>query len=391
MARLLPFDYAVRNLGRSPWRTRLSVLGAALVVLLLIGAGAFVRGMERSLRESGEPDNVIILGAGSEESVERSEITEEAVGIAIASIQGVRSRAGAVYASAEVHVQLGVKTETGLERPAQMMVRGITPGAMLVHGNVQIVEGRLPSPGHDEVMVGGTMHTRLGLAESQLQIGGRLLIDNRPWTIVGRFRSPGAVMDSEVWASITDVKQATKRTTISCLILTLDPTQAEFADIGVFVKTRPDLELAALRETEYYGQLAKFFAPLRAVAWATAGLIAMGGLLGGLNTMYAAFAARVREIGTLRALGYRRRAIALSLVQESVIAAAAGALLACGIGLAGLDGIAVKFSLGSLRLTVDETVIGIALAAGLVLGLVGALPPAWRCLRLEIPTALKAA
>ncbi len=389
--RRLPFEYAVRNLGRSRLRLVLSVLGALLVCLLVLTAGAFVRGMDKSLRDSGLPENAIILGAGSEESIERSEITEEAVGVAMAGLEGIRTRADAAYSSPEVHVQLPVKTRAEQTHAPQVLVRGITPGAFLVHPAVQVTDGRPPEPGETAVMVGGTAHTRMGVPETDLAVGRSLFIDGREWRIVGRFAAPGTVMDSEVWTEMRMLKQATKRETISCLIVTLDQTVTEFADVMVFTKTRPDLELTALRESDYYGQLAAFFAPIRIVAWATAGLIGLGGLLGGLNTMFAAFASRVRELGTLRALGFRRRSLALSMMQESLLAAAAGAILACGLGLALLDGVAVRFSLGTLRLSVDAPAVLYALCAGLLLGLVGALPPAWKCLRLGIPEALKSA
>jgi ABC-type antimicrobial peptide transport system permease subunit len=126
------------------------------------------------------------------------------------------------------------------------------------------------------------------------------------------------------------------------------------------------------------------------MVWATASLIALGGLLGGLNTMYAAFASRVREIGALQSIGYARGAIVISLVQESLLATAAGALLACVIGLVALDGLHVRFSMGVFGLTIDSTVMALGLCAGLGLGLIGALPPAWRALRLPIAEALKA-
>ena len=67
-----------------------------------------------------------------------------------------------------------------------------------------------------------------------------------------------------------------------------------------------------------------------------------------------------------------------------------GGLLASAAAIFILDGIAVRFSRGAFGLVVDGPVIAVGLGAGLVLGLVGALPPAWRCLRLDIPVALKA-
>ena len=98
--KLLPFDYAVRNLGRSASRLFLSVFGSALVVLLALAAAAFVQGMSSSLSMSGSPDNVIVLGSGSEESVERSEIPASSPGLLAAAISGLRSRAGVVYRQA---------------------------------------------------------------------------------------------------------------------------------------------------------------------------------------------------------------------------------------------------------------------------------------------------
>ncbi|HWL92097.1 MAG TPA: ABC transporter permease [Phycisphaerae bacterium] len=388
--RSLPFDYAVRNLGRSTTRLLLSVGGSALVVMLVITAAAFVRGMDAALRMTGRENNVILLGAGSEESVERSEIEAGVAGILAASLNGVRVREGVAYVSPEVHVQLPVQTQIEQVKRPLVLVRGVTPAAMLVHDALQIVNGRFPVPGANEVMVGRMVPTKLGVGEANLGIGETLLIDNRPWAVVGEFAAPGTIIDAEVWAPLDDLKQATKRATDSCVVLTLEPEKAEFADVAAFTKTRVDLELAAVRESAYYLRLADFFAPIRLVAWVTAGLIALGGLFGGLNTMYAAFASRLRELGTLQSLGFRKSAIVLSLMQESTLATAAGALVACSAGMLLLDGIAVRFSMGAFGLRVDALVLSVGLVSGLALGLLGALPPAWRCLRFEIPVALKA-
>ena len=72
--RLLPFDYAVRNLGRSPKRLLLVSGGSALVSLLVLGAVGFGRGMGRSFAATGLASNALLIGSGSEESIERSEI-----------------------------------------------------------------------------------------------------------------------------------------------------------------------------------------------------------------------------------------------------------------------------------------------------------------------------
>lgn len=92
----------------------------------------------------------------------------------------------------------------------------------------------------------------------------------------------------------------------------------------------------------------------------------------------------------LQALGFTRTAIVLSLTEESTFAGACGALAGAALGLLLLDGLAVRFSMGAFMLTLDAPVVLVGVLAGLGVGLVGAIPPAVRCLRLSIPEALKA-
>src|SRR5262245_7586407 len=163
--KFLPIDYAVRNLGRSRLRLLLSVLGSALVVLLVLGAGGFVSGMTESLTHAGDERNVVILGIGSEESFERSEIPASTASLLSASVPGLEMRAGVVFVSPEVDVQLPVSLggtlpdDAGGEGTARavaplVLIRGVTPVAMLVHSGVQLVEGRLAEAGRDEIVVG---------------------------------------------------------------------------------------------------------------------------------------------------------------------------------------------------------------------------------------------
>lgn len=387
--RTLPLEYAVRNLVRSRQRLLLAVVGSALVVLLVLAAASFVRGMTSALSASGGVHNVMLVGTGSEDSIERSEIPSNAGGIVAASVRGIAESAGTLFVSPEVHIQLPLQVGDAAGN-SLVLVRGVTPAATLVHERVQITEGRFPASGADEVMVGARAADKLGVDPALLRIGNAVRIDNREWTVVGRFVAPGTVAESEVWAPLNDLKEATKRESDSVVVLTLDPSRAEFADVEAFARTRLDLQLTALRESDYYAGLAEFFGPIRVVAWVTAGLIAVGGVFGGLNTMHAAFASRVRELGMLQSLGFRRGAIVASLTHESLLATMAGSLIACAIAVVLLDGVAVRFSMGVFGLVVDAGVLALGLGAGVALGLIGALPPAAQCLRLPIPVALKA-
>lgn len=388
MWRLLPFEYAVRNLGRSPMRLAMSVFGSTLVVALVIAAAAFIRGMEQSLVESGSRDNVMLLGAGSEESIERSEISMSVAGQAAASVRGIKSVLGTPFVSPQVHMALGVGTRPDEVTRTQAVFRGVTASAFLVHPQVGITEGRVFSPGEDEVIVGTLASTRLGLPDERLAVGRSIRVDGRRWRIVGRFEAPHTVMNAEIWCPLTNLQILTRRDSLSCVVITMG--SGEFADVEAFATTRLDLELIAMRETDYYRKLSEFYRPVRMMVWVTALLIALGGVFGGLNTMYAAFSARVREVGMLQALGYGRRAVIVSFAQESLLAAAAGAVSGAALCLWLMDGLAVRFSMGAFGLLLDGPAVLIGLLAGLLLGLLGSLPPTLRCLRMPVSESLKA-
>lgn len=367
----------------------MSVGGSVLVVLLVISSAAFMRGMNESLEVTSGTHNVILLGSGSEESIERSEVGLRAGEIAAASIPGIRERLGQRYVSPEIHIALDVKTAPDEERGKLTVVRGVRPVAFLVHPQVSVSTGRAPEPGQNEIAIGSLVAAKLGLPPDSLDVGSQLFLDGEPWTISGRLHAPHSVMDAEIWMPLTDLQVVAQRDNLSCVVLTLDPANGgDFASVSEFATMRLDLELAALRESEYYSALTTFFAPIRWMVVVTAALIALGGVLGGLNTLYAAFASRVREVGTLQVIGYRRSAIVLSLLQESLLTAAGGALLASVLALVLLDDVTVRFSMGAFGLIVDAPVLATGIASGLLLGVVGAIPPAIRCLRLPVGQAL---
>ena len=382
---MLPFEYAIRNLWRDPARLVQAVLGSALVVLMVMVAAAINNGMTGVLSASGSADNVILLGAGSEESVLRSEVSERTAGIAESSLMGLAHVAGQRAVSPEIHQMtlLGVE----LADQKQAFIRAVTTRSLLVHQRVSVQAGEFLSPGR--VMVGRLAWRRLGLPEEALQPGKMLWIEDAQFEIAGIFSAPGTVMESEVWLDLNDQRALSLREGLSCVIVRLD--EGEFADVDLFTKQRLDLELSALRESDYFARIAAFYAPIRGMTWVTALLIATGALLGGLNTLYAAFAPRIREIATLQAIGYSRRAILLSLIQESTIATLCGAIVASLLAMGLLNGITISFSIGSFMLSITPAVALAGLLTGLGLGLIGALPPGLRCLVPPLPSALRSA
>jgi ABC-type antimicrobial peptide transport system permease subunit len=382
--RPLPWEYGVRNLFRRPGRSALTLAGLVLAVLLVFVVVGFIRGLEASLAVSGDPNVVLVYSRGTE-TLENSSVPGNTAALLAASLSGVERRGDAVYASPELY--LGTRVGAG-EGPAGLgLVRGVTPPVLLVRRQVQIIEGRWPGP--DEVLAGRLAEAKLGRAGAAA-VGSVVSFEGREWKVSGRFAAAGSALESELWCPLDDLQQAMKRQDLSLVALTLAPG-AEFADVDEFCKERLDLELEATPETAYYAGLQRHYQPVRLLAWLVVWLVAGAGAFAGLNTMYGAVAGRVRELAALQTLGFARRAIALSLMQEGVLLATAASLLAAALALGLVNGVAVRFTMGAFALRIDGPAVAVGCGVGLLVGAVGALPPALRALRLPVAEGLKAA
>jgi len=381
---MLPLSYALRNLFRDRSRLVQTVGGSALVVLLVMAAAALNGGMSKVLSASGSPRNAILLGAGSEESIQRSEVSAQLAGIAAAGIRGVSKTLGRSAASPEIHYMSFLEAADG--KKGQGLFRGVTAGALLVHPEVRLLEGEFPRS--SEVMVGRLAWRKLGFEEDDLKPGAKVKFENSELTVSGVFAAPGTVMESEIWAVLGDLHMLAQRDTVSCLVLRMDDAK-DFSEVDIFAQQRLDLELTAMRESDYYAALGAFYKPIRVMTWITAGLVAAGAIFGGFNTLYAAFAARIRELATLQAIGFGRWAVFISLVQESLIACLAGTLLASVTAILLLDGRTIPFSIGAFTTIISPQVAVVGLVSGILLGILGAIPPAIRCLVPALPKALR--
>lgn len=384
--RPLPWDYGVRNLMRRPGRSALTLLGLGTVVFLVFLVVAFVRGLETSLAVSGDPLVVLVHSLGAGENIENSTIPGQGAGVLSASLGRVETRYRQKLVSPELYLGTEITTES-VKEPAMGLVRGVTLAAPLVRRQFQLIEGAWPTAG--EAIVGRLAAAKLGCDPAELVIGRTVRIEGRTWKISGRFAAAGAAFESEIWCPVDDLQQAMKRQDLSLVAVAVSEPKG-LADVSEFCKERVDLEWEATPELTYYASLQTHYGPVRSIAWLIVLLVSGAGTFAGLNTMYGAVVGRVRELAMLQTLGFSRRAIALSIVQEGVLLAAAGSLLAAAVALPLLNGLAVRFTMGAFTLRLDSVSLLYGLSTGLAIGALGSLPPAWRALRMPVVDGLKA-
>ena len=375
---MLPFSYLIRNLLRRRVRTLVTILGIAATTLLVIAMTAFAEGMREAAGGNVRHDSVYLLGTSAEVDLVRSVVPRGSAEVAAASVDGVLEVDGVRAASVELHIATRNGTQIGL-------LRGVTPAAYLAHPNVTVVAGREPRSPY-EIMIGALAAARMGLSAEDTALGKTLELERRDFTIVGHFAAPGTVYEAELWGRLADVMLVTKREDVSCVVLRLeDPDR--LGEVRLFADRRPDLEIDAVPEPELMRELASSLTPIAALARWMAVTAVIAGAFACANTMFAAVLARTRELATLRSLGYSPTAVAVGLVQESVLVAflggSIGALIALGIG-----SVSLRYPMGALLLEADLTSRAIGLGAALLSGLLGGIVPAIRAVRLPLVEAI---
>lgn len=388
MFRPLPWEYGIRNLFRQPMRSSLTIVGLSTVVVLVFVVVGFIRGLERSLEMSGDPKVALVFSLNMGENLEYSSIPARTSDLVAASVKNVRQRYGQKYASPELYLGTLVGID-GHPKLAMGLVRGVTPTVLLVRGKVDILDGKWPAPGEREILVGRLAATKLGLSKEELSIGKSIELEGQRWKISGIFSARGSVFESELWCRLDDLQQAMKRQDISLVAVKMSP-RGEFGDVELFCAEQTKYELQSKSESAYYAQLQEDYYEVRLLAWAIVLMVSAAGVFAGLNTMHGAVLGRVRELATLQTIGFARRAIALSLIQEGLLLGVASSLIGSFVALLVLQGTAVRFTMAAFELSIDSVAILIACGTGFLLGFVGSVPPAIRTLRMPVVEGLKA-
>jgi ABC-type lipoprotein release transport system permease subunit len=412
LARLgrVPLLYNLRNL-LIRWRTSFSTtLAFTGVIGLFIVMLAFVQGFMRMIGSSGHPANIMVLSRGATDELV-STITAQDAGSDLALQPGIlRDAEGQPLCSREVYVVVNQLLEESVgDNPKRrlMQVRGVEDAgiAAAVHGMGALAAGTWfssagvralpagPKSGPPvyaiECVIGTSIARQWHLAVSDLfQLGPRTCV------VTGILPAGGSTFDSEVWAKHQQVAQVFgKENSYTSLLLRTKDADAARAVAEDLNKNFKKASFHVLPETEYYSTLAKTNEGFLIAVYVVAVIIAVGGVLGVMNTMFAAVAQRRKDIAMLRILGFARWQVLLSFLVEALLLSLIGGSLGCMLGSLA-HGWTANSLIGNrnmaFTLNVDEWTLSAAIVFTLGMGAVGGLLPAVSTSRVRPLEALRA-
>jgi len=383
----IPLKYNIGNIMSRKVSAIMTILGIGIVIAVMVAMMALYNGVQQALVSSGSEKNMIVLREGAQTEA-TSWVTREKYRI-IQSLPGIaKGSDGDPLVSPELVIIFKLPRRDN-PTGSNINVRGVTPEAFELRPYIGIVDGRMFRPGLNEVIVSRRMQKRF----LNTGVGESFKFGTQTWTVVGVFDADGTSFDSEMWTDVEQLSLAQNRPQYSSVLL--KPVDATaFRSIADAVSTDNRLKLLTKTEYKYYEDQTQGLLGLRVLVTIVTFFMVLGATLGAMNTMFSAVASRKRELATMRALGFKRRDVLLSVVIEAIvvsgIAGVAGVLLALPVnGIATGTANFLTFSEVAFNFSISPEVAGFAIALAIVAGVIGGLLPAISAARLPITKALR--
>ena len=379
----------IRSITQRLGSSAVAAICIAGVVIVFVGVLSIAEGFHKAMAGVGDPQTVIVMRSGADTEM-TSGLSGESARIVMDTPGLLRDQNGPV-ASPELFVVIAHPSKKDAS-DANVPLRGVSPGALAVRPDVKIAEGRMFTPGTNEIVVGRAASNQF----AALTIGSTTNWGQTQWTVVGIFEAGGSAAESEIWCDAKVLQPAYRRgnsyQSVRARLESVDSFQ-RFKD---GLTTDPRISVTVVREPDYYaGQSEVLQGIVRTIGTVIAALMGIAAVFGAVNTMYTAVASRTREIATLRALGFGNFPVVFSVLAESLVLALIGGLLGGLAAWAAFDGYQTStmnfqsFSQVAFAFAVTPRLLGQALVYSLIMGLLGGLFPAWRAARMPVVTALR--
>jgi putative ABC transport system permease protein len=379
----------LRNMSQRVASSVVALIGIAGVVTVLIGVLSIAEGFRAVLEISGSDQVAIVLRSGATDEM-GSGLSQEQTRLIADSKQALRDEQGPVV-SPELYVVVNLPLLSS-GTAANVPLRGVGQQATKLRGNFKIVEGRNFTPGTFEVVVGKGASMQF----AGLKVGNQFHAGTTTWTVTGIFEDRGSVAESEVWTDATVLQGAYNRGTSyqSMRVKLTSPSAMQaFKDE---MSTNPRLNVRVFSEKQYYEEQSRILVTLvSTIGTAIAVLMGLGAIFAALNTMYSAVSSRMREIATLRALGFGAAPVITSVLAEALLIGLVGGVLGMLVSYFAFNGLRAStlnfatFSQLTFAFTVTPQLLVQGLVWGLVLGFIGGLLPSLRAAKLPITTGLR--
>jgi putative ABC transport system permease protein len=362
----------LKNLIRQRTRTALTVLGISIGITTVVALGVIADGLLAASEE-------VVHAAGADFMVGQkgaSDLTFSTVTYedwdALAARPDVERAVGALIAVKRVGNQ------------PYFVIIGVEPEQLATVPLAVQTGDRIDIGAADQVMLGDRAARELKVA-----IGDTVTLAGRTFQVVGTYHSGSTWQDAGAYAPLATVQEIAGRRGVVTVVYVTATSGLDAANVAAAIE-RDHPQLTAILTADDYSEIDQGIQAIDAANLAIS-LLAVGiGAIGVMNTMIMAVYERTREIGILRAVGWRGSRILRLVIGESIalcfVAAVVGTLLGVLTSRAVLLVPAIR---NLIRPQYSAEIFARALVVAIIVALAGAAYPAFRAVRLTPLEALR--
>ena len=361
----------ISNLWNRKTRTVLTILGIAMGVAAVVSLSALGEGMASGMEEIFTSSDADLMVAQKDAMMVLFSKVDESIAADIERIPGVVEVTGTVINIVQMDTV-----------PYFIVTGEDTRGFGMAH--YRIIAGG-PILQRKQILIG-----KLAAESFDKDVGEAFRLEGSTYRVVGIYETGTSFEDGGAVMSLSDAQR-----------LFDQRYQVSYFNLRVNDKTRIDAirneiedrwpKLAATRSGEQTRQT-EMLGMYRSFGFYMGIFAVLVGGLGMMNSTLMSVFERTREIGVLRAIGWRRRRVIVMILGESLIVALLGGVVGVGVGYGLTEAIKLSPAVSSMlsgAYTIDIFVRALGLSIGL--GILSGLYPAWRASKLLPAEAMRAA
>jgi len=379
----------VKNPFRNKTRSALAIVGIAIGIATIVALGLLTSALQASTQTtvSAGAADITVMQAGSNGFESSGSINESYV-TAIQNISGVKDTAGVLSATANVASNSSSTSSSGSG------VGSMTGGGLSVNGmdssklslvGINSVNGTMYSNGStNEIIMGKTAAQNLNKT-----VGDNITLFGKNFKITGIFETGSFITDRGAYMPLNTLQDLTSNSNkISDVVVKVtDNTNA--TDVSKSITNAYPNELSTTTAADQANRMNSLLDTINSATWAISLLAIFIGGVGVINTMIMSVYERTREIGVLKAVGWKSRRILGMILGESVVLTLVAGVVGTIVGIVVVEGGLMFIGGGTLKPVFTIDLFLRAFGVALMVGVIGGIYPAYRASRLAPTEALR--